>query len=1187
MKREQTTNTFSEGLIMDLNPLVTPNNVLTNCLNGTIITFNGNEYVLQNDMGNGRVESAYLPEGYVPIGMKEHGGIIYVVSYNPLTNKGQLGSFPSPERNLSSSELSDSNTTISWDYNSWKDLIERYKVFKKVDDSIIIRSGDEFSIIFKSQDSREELSKYISNFDNINSSGQILSPKNKMVTFSVCVAGKNGILNDVTSSLNRYGDGNILVDTSELSDLQEFNTGYFALIQQPDEEKPPTTDDYRNSTENNVYNSKIFGELYLVGTLNTIENFSATFSGMKLNKEEKIEDLLREEQRLYYSYEEEGSTPFRITSGQESNINTWVMLEFSYQYNCPDNNYDSIDSPVGSNPYVSIKGIEGTYPTDYYIEGVKVNIEGEEKSIPFRILSSDYENYYNQNTNLYTSNQYIFINFANQTGIKHITITPYMKWGDTKLYLNTKETTLTIDLDKINSGTYSLNGYKYYYAPERTTLFLDLNAYPKFNDQIKEITLKFYKVNQATPQGDYEDSKTVSLSGRYSYSGTFNESFDNSELDYAGAYAVKILVKTEKNEEGELLGWRPYINSELDNSDYYNSGIQDFGSQEEATDITLVPELNYSVARKEVSEDHEGKIYYETANAKPDTYRIKTSYNLKVNYTTRLVLENEEQYPFELDYDKEKDFKWITLADELDYSAIITKYDRYGSSTEELTKDQMKEEYPVEFQVINEDSKEFNIIAQSTLEAGLTDDNLLEEKNITINKPLQCFSDLLPALSDNNKDFVTNGIVPSFSTNNIGHYYYHIGAFNGRSSLENQPNVSKSDLETSLNGAGCGRKENEFTAYFGSFSTNEVNSINDQLSDKLFTFIVSACLSRCQIILDSPWYDSNSWGWFWGGTDNNVTTVNDLPEYQPILSALNDSTYNQNYLYSIEVPLWRTDSGGWALLSPGIGRRYVEDAFVPLNDYMAVLTKYFETTYLVQNSPITTTLYTGVNSRSIYNDSYMLQVKIPFKGVPENQNFLKIVKGGRDEYNQTVKDNLEKLGIVSEEDKYPNLGRLFFNYNLSQDPFFVEESLQVEGTTTKYNTVLSTNSIDYGLITEHEVLTSDYNENPFQEDHIYTFFNGNILDTTFSAHSMFKVSQVRGYNALVLKTPSQYSTKKYFIAGLRFGNECTHLSLEKCLTQSFPQWSNSPNMNYIEYILQQLGLDHSTDHQGYVTINLL
>ena len=42
-------NTFSGGILTDYNNLVTPNTFMTNCLNGTNITFNGNELVLQND----------------------------------------------------------------------------------------------------------------------------------------------------------------------------------------------------------------------------------------------------------------------------------------------------------------------------------------------------------------------------------------------------------------------------------------------------------------------------------------------------------------------------------------------------------------------------------------------------------------------------------------------------------------------------------------------------------------------------------------------------------------------------------------------------------------------------------------------------------------------------------------------------------------------------------------------------------------------------------------------------------------------------------------------------------------------------------------------------------------------------------------------------------------------------------
>ena len=49
---EESTNTFTGGLNQDLNPIATPDNVLTDAKNATFITFNGNEMSLQNDMKN-------------------------------------------------------------------------------------------------------------------------------------------------------------------------------------------------------------------------------------------------------------------------------------------------------------------------------------------------------------------------------------------------------------------------------------------------------------------------------------------------------------------------------------------------------------------------------------------------------------------------------------------------------------------------------------------------------------------------------------------------------------------------------------------------------------------------------------------------------------------------------------------------------------------------------------------------------------------------------------------------------------------------------------------------------------------------------------------------------------------------------------------------------------------------------
>lgn len=161
--RKEAINTFGEGLIMDLHPLTTPSNVLTNCLNGTIITYNGNEFVLQNDMGNGEVHTAYLDKGYVPVGMKEHGGIIYVAAHNPITGKSQIGSFPSPQQLYEGEDLN--VTPIEFEFSNFIKMkgsvpyIEleyfKQKLFQvnNSDEVKIFHPGDRFVIVTNSIDS--------------------------------------------------------------------------------------------------------------------------------------------------------------------------------------------------------------------------------------------------------------------------------------------------------------------------------------------------------------------------------------------------------------------------------------------------------------------------------------------------------------------------------------------------------------------------------------------------------------------------------------------------------------------------------------------------------------------------------------------------------------------------------------------------------------------------------------------------------------------------------------------------------------------------------------------------------------------------------------------------------------------------------------------------------------------------
>ena len=99
---KSTTNAFLGGLKQDSHPLTTEQNFLTDALNATLITYNGNEMMLQNDMGNTKIQDSTtgnimgLRDGFIPLGMKEHGGILYIASLNLQTKEGQLGTIPSP-----------------------------------------------------------------------------------------------------------------------------------------------------------------------------------------------------------------------------------------------------------------------------------------------------------------------------------------------------------------------------------------------------------------------------------------------------------------------------------------------------------------------------------------------------------------------------------------------------------------------------------------------------------------------------------------------------------------------------------------------------------------------------------------------------------------------------------------------------------------------------------------------------------------------------------------------------------------------------------------------------------------------------------------------------------------------------------------------------------------------------------
>lgn len=119
--RQNAINTFEKGLNLDLHPITTPNFVLTDNLNGTLITYNGNELCLQNDRGN--TQTASLSPGFTSIGAKEHNGIIYIVSVKD--NITEIGTYPGVDWTLNETSI-DTEPIGLLNYNAYTPLGNLY-----------------------------------------------------------------------------------------------------------------------------------------------------------------------------------------------------------------------------------------------------------------------------------------------------------------------------------------------------------------------------------------------------------------------------------------------------------------------------------------------------------------------------------------------------------------------------------------------------------------------------------------------------------------------------------------------------------------------------------------------------------------------------------------------------------------------------------------------------------------------------------------------------------------------------------------------------------------------------------------------------------------------------------------------------------------------------------------------------
>lgn len=522
-------NTFGDGLVMDFAPDNTQATCLTHALNATLLTMNGNELSLQNDMGNGRIETTYLPEGYIPVGTCEFGDIIYIVSYNPITNKSQIGCFPSPERNISSKELSGIKTTFKLEEEFLKQNKFGFKEtisnsVKKVIYDNKLNPGDKF--IVHSGDIHDNMPR-ISDYGN---KSHIVGAFPKQFRINVVAIEDSGKINYLNNDLKWYNDFYINQESTNNSNK-------------------PDIDSYRNllSSGYSVFQSKVSGKLAILIELERIQAFNSTYEVLK-NKD--VTKTIESTTVNYQQYDVYINFNWK-TNNLDVNPKSIVIYDFKWASNSGNDNkagqyYVTGDEVVKVAPlpeipktdetkkYIELE-IKGQADTDNYDKFLNSNYQTQsdqykghtkitqqiENGIPeegkyyldlHHIVEGKYYNNKGESVDPVEVQDCIVNNYFKSSITKKgftinipdtdskgnkidkrdlilsFKVAPMMEYG----VLSDLVQTHYIDFSKIGSGEINLEGYKYYIGENLCTLQIDSSIYPEDNKGVAEIEVQFY-----------------------------------------------------------------------------------------------------------------------------------------------------------------------------------------------------------------------------------------------------------------------------------------------------------------------------------------------------------------------------------------------------------------------------------------------------------------------------------------------------------------------------------------------------------------------------------------------------------------------------------------------------------------------------------------------------------------------
>lgn len=514
---EQAVNTFNKGLQSDTHPMVQGSDTLSDALNATFVTMNGNEVILQNDMGNRRVDNAYLPAGYEPVGMKEYGGIIYVAAYNPITNRSQIGSFPSPERKISPDDVfNDLKGTLNFD-NLSTTVNKKGINYLKTDTILVplttnhaLHAGDKF-VVYSS--GLSSISSQITNYSNT-SGNKIISPKNKKYTLALGILNSQNEFVDITKTLYRWNGTTIKEYTNNESDLFKFNDGYFIATGKPGGlDYTETIDDAKLIKEHqimpaNTYAYKLVGPLYLKATLNHIQDFNYNIYGVA-NKNSDGE----------------------ITSAD-------LYIEGFITYNCPD--WIS-EKAGGDDNYVKYQigdAIDGWFD---FLTSTSESGSKSKNSVTPSIINKDKSVSYDVNSNLYTVKIVKCYKGVtpNSNKLLYYTIGVLPNKDFSNKYLEGLSSDGVIDFTKLGSGEVDLLGWRFFNTDSSTTLSYIFDAYPKYGCSFENLNFKFEEVGG--------DSNTFIIDNLNVYNGKVTINIDWAERNIIPRQLYKVTITGEQN----------------------------------------------------------------------------------------------------------------------------------------------------------------------------------------------------------------------------------------------------------------------------------------------------------------------------------------------------------------------------------------------------------------------------------------------------------------------------------------------------------------------------------------------------------------------------------------------------------------------------------------------------------------